>query len=394
MGVQGKKSMKVAYLLDIFPKITETFILNEILAMHKKGVEIQAFAYKDEKESVVHPRAKEVSLRYFFKASLWDKLRAHAYWIKRDAKRYFKAWGFVTVNGDGIRKLFVWDLMDTVIVDQTRPDHLHAHFGDAASNTAMLIHVLSGTPFTFTSHSYEIFQPRYDNFRIKSSLAKKHVTISRFNLEYIRDRFDVNEDWITVVHCGVDLDRLKMRAGQGRSGFIVSIARLFPEKGIDVLLGACGKLKKAGVPFECLIAGEGPERPALEKLVRTLGLEREVRMPGNQTQEEVFRLLQEAMIKVLPSRALETMGVALMEAMAIGVPVVAPRLNGVPELVEDGECGFLVDPNDVDTMADRLRQLLTDEALRTKFRETGYRKVLEEFDLDKETDKLLTIWRA
>ena len=386
--------MKVGYVLNIFPKITETFILNEILAMQKKGVAIEVFAYKDAKEDHVHAQARQVPVRYFFKAGAIQKFSAHLYWIRRNFLRYLKAWVWVARHGDGVRKLFVWDLMDTVIVDKSRPDHLHAHFGDEASNTAMLVHLLSGVPFTFTTHSYDIFDGKYNNWKIKSALAKKHVTISEYNKNYIMDRYGVNPRHIAVVHCGVDFERIRLRAKESRKDLVVAIARLCPEKGLDGLVRACAKLKEQGVRFECRIAGEGPERPALEKQIRSLDLGREVILLGNQTQDEIFHLLDEATIKVLPSRSLETMGVALMEAMAIGVAVVGPRLNGCPELVEDGECGFLVNPDDVETLTDRMRQLLVDEALRGRFRESGYRKVFREFNLESETDKLLSIWKT
>ncbi len=384
--------MKVAYILNIFPKISETFILNEILEMQKKGVTIEVFAYKDEKENTVHPGAKEVTVRYLRKVGFFENLFSHFYWIWRAPKNYLKTWSLVIKNGEGIRQVFISELHDTVVVDRAKPEHLHAHFGDECSNLAMLIRSLSGVPFTFTTHSYDIFEHKYDNWKIKSRLAKKHVTISEYNKNYIVDRLDVDERDIAIVHCGIDFSKIPAQVQPRSRNLIVCIARLHEEKGMDVLINACRCLKDQKIDFECLIAGEGPAREVLEKQIKQQELKQAIRLLGNQTHDEVFELLKQAKIMVLASRS-EGIPVSLMEAMAFRLPVIATRICGIPELVEDGQSGFLVPPNNVEVLAGRMKELLENEMLQKTFAENGYRKVHEGFDLKKETDKLLAIWR-
>ncbi len=385
--------MKVVYILNIFPKISETFILNEILEMQKKGAEIEVFAYKDEKESTVHPKAKEIRVYYFTKQGIFKNIGAHFYWFLKYPKNYLNTWRLVTNHGSGIRKLFIWQLYETVFVHRAKPDHVHAHFGDESSNLAMLFSSLSGIPFTFTTHSYDIFEGKYDNWKIKSKLAKKHITISKYNRNYIVDRYDVDPKDVAIIHCGIDFSKIPTQGSNPQGNRIICIARLHEEKGIDVLIRACRCLKDENVDFECLIVGEGPAREALEKQIRQLELKNEVKLLGNQTHDQIFALLRQAQVKVLASRS-EGIPVSLMEAMAFRVPVISTRICGIPELINDNTSGFLVELGDAETLAAKIKQLLADESLRKTFADNGYEKVQREFNLKTETEKLLELWKS
>ena len=384
--------MKVVYILNIFPKITETFILNEMLAMQRKGINVEVYAYHDAKEDRVHPRAREIPVRYFAKYGFFKNLGAHFYLLFHFPKDYFKTLWLALTDGDGIRMSFLCSPTDVLAVLQRKPDHLHAHFGDESSNTAFLIHSLSSIPFSFTTHSYDIEEGKYDNWKVKSKRARMHVTISEDNRERIIDNYDVRKEDITVIHCGIDFGRILDKPQAREENFIFSVARLHREKGLDMLVRACKKLKEEGVSFRCEIAGDGTERADLERLVSNFGLQDRVKLLGNRTQEEVFECFRQASIFVLPSR-FEGIPVSLMEAMAFRVPVISTWVCGIPELIQDGHSGYLVQPDDPDKLADRMKELLGNAALRKTFSDNGYRKVRDEFDLEKETDKLLAIWK-
>ena len=399
------RTMKVAYILNVFPKISETFVLNEMIAMQKKGVEIEAFVYADPKEPTVHSGFKQIkNVTYFSLPKGPAILQAHFYFLLRNTFRYFQAFwlsfmsgrkGIFSRSGDGLGKLFCLELYDSLQVAKAKPDHIHAHFGDyRASNLAMMVSWLTGIPYTFTTHAHDIFDTPPNNYGVKTKFAKKHITISRYNKKYLVDHFQLDADKIAVIHCGVDFDRLPPPEKGPKQNIILSIARLAPEKALDNLVRACRILKEEGVVFECWIIGEGPEESKILSVISELSLEKEVKLLGAKIQEEVFEFLKKSAVKVLPSRRTESMGVALMEAMALGVPVVGPRLHGVPELVEDGKCGFLADPDNVPMLADRIKRLLTDESSRRSFIEAGYKKVYDEFNLKTETDKLFRIWSS
>lgn len=387
--------MKVVYLLNIFPKISETFILNEMIQMQNKGVQVEVYAHEKVPEAVVHSQVSRIQeVRYFPKMSLFRALAAHAYWLFHRPMGYLRAWSLVIAHGSKIRKQFFLGLYDTVLIHQRNPDHVHAHYGDDSSNLAMLYSVLSGDTFSFTTHMHDIFDFPAPNFPLKSRLAKKHVTISNYNKRYLVDKLGVNESDVTVIHCGVDFDRIPENVSfLPKSHLIFCAARLHEDKSLDILLKACKILMDRGVEFECKIAGEGHLRPALEGMIRQLGLENRVKLLGNQTQLQVFEHLKNSRVKALSSHT-EGIPVSLMEAMALKVPVVATRINGIPELIEDGQSGFLVESGNEAQLADRIQKIFEDPQLSQTFVENGYRKVFAEFNLKNETDKLLAMWKS
>ena len=220
------------------------------------------------------------------------------------------------------------------------------------------------------------------------------MTISSYNRDFIAARCaDHARSRIHVIHCGVDL-RYFVPAPNGKKGnTILCVARLDRQKGLDCLIRACALLAEQGTDFQCVIAGDGPERGSLEHLIAELGLSERVVLLGSKTQDQVRELLLKAAIKVLPSRS-EGIPVALMEAMALKVPIISTRIMGIPELIEDGVSGFLVPSDDVDALADRMHTLLTDEKMRHRFAENGYAKVSRDFNLKTETDKLMALWSS
>ncbi|GEM_PF-29553 len=396
-GVGDPGTLRVAYIVHKFPKISETFILNEILEMRKKGVQVSVFALEDPGETVRHPLVERVGPVTYLRRdrSLISRCGAHLYWAARRPLKYLRTLCLAVGVGAGIRKAFLLDLDMAVRIDRSRPQRVHAHFGDHAADAALLFHMVSGTRFSFTTHSYDIFRFPPKNYRIKSRLADRHITISEYNKRYLVEHFGVDPGNVRVIHCGVDRSRLEAVAASRAevSGLLVTVARLHHDKGIDVLARACRLLKDRGVSFRAEVIGDGPERGALERLIAQLGVGDVLTLLGNRTQDEVFDRLVHASCLVLPSR-LEGIPVSLMEAMALGVPVITTRICGIPELVRDGENGFLVESEDAEALAERITRLLGDRALRERFVQAARRKVAEEFDQITETDKLLALWKG
>jgi glycosyltransferase involved in cell wall biosynthesis len=220
------------------------------------------------------------------------------------------------------------------------------------------------------------------------------VTISRHNVDWLdRNVTGRAQSKMQVVHCGVDLARIQWRP-DGRSGnLVVSVGRLVPMKGFGTLIEALALLRAHGVEFRCLIAGEGPERAALQASVIALGLQDQVELPGALPQEKVRAALDEAVVFALPCEiaadgSRDGIPVALMEAMAVGCPVVSCPVSGVPELIRDGEHGLLVPPHDPQALAIALRRLLGDAALRRQLAAAARLRIEQEFDARKEARKL------
>lgn len=384
--------MKAVYIIDSFPRITTTFILNEILEIQAKGVDVEVMAFEGSKENRVHPRVSEVKAISYFANDRVSPLKAHAHFFFRNPLRYINTL-LLALNADHeIYSFFRRNLNYAYMVSRAKPNHIHAHFGKNASNLSMLVHLLTGIPYSFTTHRYDIFERPPKNYRIKSRLAKRHITISQYNKDYIVKEFNVEPRCIDIVHCGIDFTRIPVVSPNYASTRIISVARLEKFKGRDILIKACAELKKEGIQFECLIVGDGPEKEALDQLIKELGVGNEVKLYGNAIQDEVFKLMSESAIKVLSSYS-EGIPVALMEAMAMNIPVIGPKITGVPELIEDGKEGFLVEPGDVKLLALRMKTLLLDQNLRRSFVQKAYVKVRALFDNKVETDKLLAIWK-
>ena len=206
-------------------------------------------------------------------------------------------------------------------------------------------------------------------------------------------RFGVDESDVTVVHSALDFTKNYPVADSEGKNTLVSIARLEKVKGLDILIHACSIMKEDKIEFECLIAGDGSEKVNLERLIMELDLSDKVKLLGYKTQEEVFNLLGRAKLLVLPSRS-ESLGNVFTEARACRVPVIGPKVLGVPEVITDGVDGFLVEPDNIEMLVNKIRILLNDESLRRRFIEKGYEKAFEQFNIDHESTKLLGIWKS
>jgi glycosyltransferase involved in cell wall biosynthesis len=179
---------------------------------------------------------------------------------------------------------------------------------------------------------------------------------------------------------------------------VLSVGRLVEKKGFETLIRACGLLHERGVRFRCLVYGDGPQRPELVALVRALGLEGIVELPGAILQDDLVQVYRQATLFALACQVLDNgdrdgLPNVLVEAMAMEIPVVATEVSGIPELVEHGTNGFLVPPRSPQLLADHMRRLLEDAALRKRMAQEGRRKVLAEFDLERNTRRVLSLFQ-
>jgi len=195
------------------------------------------------------------------------------------------------------------------------------------------------------------------------------------------------------VHCGVDPEQFEPKRHHGSGSRVLFVGRLAAPKGLPILLESIARLREDHPNVQLTIAGDGPDRQQLESMARRLGIESHVRFLGYQSQSQVRELLGRSDVFGMASFA-EGVPVVLMEAMAGGVPVVATRIAGIPELVDDGGCGFLVPPGDGQALADRIGQLLDDAELRNAIAAAGRLKVEQEFNLTMESRRLCQILTA
>jgi glycosyltransferase involved in cell wall biosynthesis len=222
------------------------------------------------------------------------------------------------------------------------------------------------------------------------------ITVSKANADYIHRTFDVPETHIHVIPCGVDLVRFRPgRKPEPPAGLpvILCVARFVVVKNLALLLHACALLRDRGARFRCVLIGDGPLRQELEAKRAELGLQTIVEMPGATGQDKVAGWWQRAAAGLLTSQN-EGMPVCLMEAAASGVPVVATRVGGIPELVEDSVTGFMCAPGDAAGIASALEKLLTDPELNSRIGTAARKQAEARFSLERQVNSLLNLWSA
>jgi glycosyltransferase involved in cell wall biosynthesis len=399
------RPLSIGYVLKMFPRFSETFILNEILELERRGTHITVFSMKVPDESLRQPdlvklRAPVLTIPAFRGSGLWGHLIAHTDCLLRSPVRYLRTLEFVRRR----RSRSAWRkfLMAPYIVRCARQrgiEHLHAHFASGPTRQAKLVSLLSGLTFSFTAHAKDLFWQGHQhgtNNKLKKRLrlAAFVVVISDFNHRFLRSlNFRVPRRRVLTVYNGLNLARwpfqspAEKRWDEAEPLLVLAVGRLVPKKGFDVLLRACEILKNSGYEFRCVIIGEGPERPRLESLRDELGLASVVEIPGAIPQDRVRdEFMRHARVLVQPSVIApdgdqDGIPTVLLEAMACGVPVVATPTSGIPEAVDDGETGLLVAPGDGAATAVGIGRLLDDGELAARLAEGARRRIERSFNI-------------
>ena len=348
---------RIAYVLNIFPKVSETFIAGEMAELRRRGVELRILSLQPPRDELQHEIIRRVGL---------DRI----------------------VEYGGAK-------LETVL-REFRPDLIHAHFAREATAKARELSELTGIPFTFTAHGYDIHRKPPPDFQQRAAAARAVVTVSAANKEYIQKTFGVPGEHVHVIPCGVDTERFcpnrtRQRLTGATAPWIVCVARHVAVKNLGLLLDACALLRGRGVKFRCAMVGDGPLRSELDTKRGSLGLQEIVEMPGAAEQGEVLRWWQRASVGVLTSDN-EGMPVSLMEAAACGVPIVATRVGGIPELVADGVTGLLSPPGDASAFASALERMLGDAALRERMSSATRQRAVEKFSVARQVEALLALW--
>lgn len=412
MSTDIAKRRTVAYTMSRFPKITETFILFEILELERQGVRVEVFPLIREPAPVAHAEAQAVVERAHYSRVLSRPvLDAQIYWLLRRPRAYLGAW-WATLRGNRRSPKFLSRAL--VALPQSAyaarrmvelgVEHVHAHYGTHPALLAYVVKLLAGIPYSFTVHAHDLFVER-SMLGEKVAAASFVVAISEYNRRLLHELYGEAAANAVVVHCGIDPSVFKPRSDRAPNPVftMVCVASLAGYKGQRYLIDACAQLAADGIAFRCLLVGEGEDRPELEAQIRRLGLERQVELLGAQPRHRVSELLGQADAMVLPSVVMpdgkmEGIPVALMEALASEIPVVATAISGIPELVKDGLTGLLAPQRDAGSLAAALRRLQQDPELGRRLAAAGREHVLREFNLERNTAALRALlerdWRA
>lgn len=343
---------RVAYVVNVFPKLSETFIAGELAQLRRRGVEVLILSLRTPAEE---PRHGIVAKAELAERTVYDPAAFRA------ALRAF------------------------------RPQVLHAHFATEPAAAAKELATELGVPFTFTAHGYDVYRRPPADFGARASAAARVVTVSEANARYIAETFGVPARHLSVIPCGVDTAVFRPSGAPAEPPHVVCVARLSPVKNVGRLLEACAILSSRGLDLRCVILGDGREREALEASRSRLGLDDIATFLGSREQREVVAWWQRAAVAVLSSTS-EGLPVSLMEAAACGVPAVATAVGGVAELVEDGVTGVLVPPGDAHALANALERLLRDRQLAARLGRAARRRVEERFAVERQVARLHELW--
>jgi colanic acid/amylovoran biosynthesis glycosyltransferase len=406
-GDRGR--LRVAYVMSRFPKLSETFILGEILALEEHGVEVELFPLLRERAKVVHPEAAPLCERARFQPFLsLPILGSQLHFLRRTPRHYLGALSALLRGTWGSPNFFVGALgIFPKVVHAARlmeadgVAHVHCHFSSHPAAAGFVIQRLTGIPYSFTAHGSDLHVDRH-MLREKVAEAAFVVAISEFNRNVIlRECGEHVAQKVVVVHCGVDTELFRQpdAAAPERPFTLICVGTLHEVKGQAYLVDACRLLAEEGIQVECTLVGEGRDRPALERRIADAGLDGRVTLTGGRTRAEVAQLVLSADVLVAPSAPTkrgkrEGIPVALMEAMSGGVAVVASEISGIPELVENETTGLLVPPRDVLALAGALRRLHDDPSLRRRLGLAGREKVVRDFDVRKSAGALARRFRA
>jgi colanic acid/amylovoran biosynthesis glycosyltransferase len=391
---------RVVYFVSLFPCWSETFIVREILELVGLGVDVRIVSLKPHVEPMVQSDARSLLDRVIYpRPGVRGAMQSLAEMFRRPrgtiADLAQIVGGLRRHPASLVKSLVVWWRTLGLLADlrSLRPTHLHAHWATFPSTAALIASRRMGVRFSFTAHAHDIFVENH-LLAAKISQAAFCVTISKFNQRFLATTVSSEASNRTcVIHCGVSPASYAFAPDGRQHGLIVAVGRLDEVKGFSHLVDACSLLRRSRVPFDCVVIGDGPRRSALERQIAARGLADCVKLLGACPQEEVQRYLSIASVFALPSVVAacgnrDGIPVALMEAMACGVPVVSTRVSGIPELIEHEWDGLLAEPADATDLARCIeRQLAQPEIARTMAARARL-KIESEFNVVTESRKL------
>jgi len=380
--------MRIGYVLKVYPRFSETFIVNEVLAHERAGTQVEIFSLREATEGRFHEMHARVQApvtylpaRSLASERLWADLV-----LARDT--------FPGLFGvlDGFRDAAARDVHQAVLLALAARErgitHLHAHFGSVATTVARMAARIAGVPYSFTAHAKDIYWEGVDEADLVTKLgdAGKVVTVSEFNVDHLRALCPGAD--VTRVYNGLDLAAFPYADPGERAPVVVAVGRLVEKKGFGDLIDACALLAARGRPVRCRIAGAGPLEQELRERIARAGLDDWVELLGPRSQDAVRDLVQEAAVFAAPCVVGEDgnrdgLPTVLLEAMALGTPCVSTPVTGIPEVVRDGETGLLVGERDPRALADALQRLLEDAPLRVRLAEAARALIEDEFDADR-----------
>jgi glycosyltransferase involved in cell wall biosynthesis len=421
MGESGSNK-QIGYLLRSYPRLSQTFILNEILALEKIGVSIQIFALTNPREKVVQMQVDQIHapVHYLDESMqprrLWNILNENIKVARRYFKGYFRSLFYIAATksiDQGYTASNRWtcflqaiSLIYLLCLQEQRNgktiDHLHAHFAHDPTLIAYLVYCITGLPFSFTAHARDLYQVPTEALLDRIQQASAVITCCGANLEYLNQIAPAQQSKFSLIYHGVNLKDFQLALTPGENStakdpVILSVGRLVEKKGFQDLLEALFIVKRKGENFRCTIYGDGPLCQQLEKWIEEHGMTAEIILKGDRAQQELISVYQNATLFVLTPVQTEDgdrdgIPNVLLEAMAVGLPVITTAVAGIPELVEHDQTGLLYQQHEIEGISSGIIELLNNAQKRHQLGSAGSKKVTEQFDITQAAHRLKALF--
>jgi glycosyltransferase involved in cell wall biosynthesis len=400
--------MRLGYLYSRYPVLSQTFCDAEMLELERREHEIVLGSLYPPKTALRHEYLKKLRapIRYAPSSRELDALARKAKrkgrWPSALVAQHEKKYGVEYKAALRARNaLFFVELFEGA-----RVRHFHVHFANRAAHTAMFVKAVSGIPFSMTAHGQDFMSDLGNDELLRELCASAEFVGAEtdFSRDLLAARCPESRSKIFRVYNGIDLSRFPRRdmllhvpgRAEARPAKIrfLSVGRLVPFKGFDILIDACAELQKRGINFDCEIIGDGALREELQERASRQNLGERIHFAGEQSQNYVQATLRDCDVFVLASApdergASDIFPTVIAEAMATGKPVVSTTVAGIPELVANGESGLLVPPRDARALADAMEQFARDENLHGDFGRAGRLRIEQKFTIEKTIEPLL-----
>lgn len=403
----------LGYILKGYPRISETFISNEILLLEKLGFTMRLFPMRKPRESFSHASVKEIQagVDYLPTELLPDfhRLLLPNIFLAVKKTKQFKA--TLRTAAQGVSKgkelatlkhlLQAGYLTNNHLERDTKIAQIHGHFAHSPTSVTMFASLLSGIPFSFTAHAKDIYTSDKEKIRKKIAHAKFVVTCTRHNKEYLQAIAGNCPTPIYCIYHGIDLNLFKQTETKPETHNpfkILTVARMTEKKGLPTIYRALAGLQQKGIKFQHTLIGDGDDREKILVLISSLGLENNCRWIGTQTHEEVLVHFKASDLFVLGCEIAKNgdrdgIPNVLVESLAMGVPALSTTVSAIPEILIDGKTGITVPPSQPEDLEKAMLRILTDKELRQRLITGGQNRVKESFDNSQWIQKLAEIFR-
>lgn len=391
--------MVVAYVLKRYPRYSETFIVNEILAHEAAGLQIEIFSLLPPNDT--HFQSLIPCIKAPVNYLLADPLKGVDLWdeISKAGAALPGLWNRLEIAGHEDGRHVYQAVLLAKTIQKKGIGHIHSHFATAATTVARLASYFAGVPYSFTAHAKDIYHQdvRFAELERKLCDASCVVTVSDFNVRYLRELYGASAANVSRIYNGLDLNRFTYDSAEERPAEIMTVGRLVEKKGFPDLIEACRILKNAGKVFRCGIIGEGEMEQDLRAQIERLNLIGIVELLGPLPQDEVMRRIRNSAVFAAPcvigsDGNRDGLPTVLLEAMALGTPCISTDVTGIPEVIQDGVTGLIVGQRKPHELAAAILRLMEDAELRVHLASSARRLVELKFDIHRNTAGLRSLF--